>query len=107
MNRVIQGQYAPGSLFKVVIALAALEEGVITPSSTLYCPGYLSIYNTVFRCHKASGHGVVDVHRGLAQSCNVFFYQLGVRLEIERIARYRAPPGWASPPVTCLPRAPA
>jgi penicillin-binding protein 2 len=88
MDRVIQGQYAPGSLFKVVMALAALEEGVITPSTTFYCPGYLSIYNTVFRCHKASGHGVMDVHRALTQSCNVFFYQVGVRLEIERIARY-------------------
>jgi penicillin-binding protein 2 len=88
MNRVIQGQYAPGSLFKVVMALAALEEGVITPSTTFYCPGYLSIYNTVFRCHKASGHGIVDVHQALAKSCNVFFYQVGVRLEIDRIARY-------------------
>jgi penicillin-binding protein 2 len=88
VNRVIQGQYAPGSLFKVVMALAALQEGVITPSTTFYCPGYLSIYNTVFRCHKAAGHGVMDVHRALTQSCNVFFYQVGVRLEIERIARY-------------------
>jgi penicillin-binding protein 2 len=88
MNRVIQGQYAPGSLFKVVIATAGLQEGVITPSTTFFCPGYLAIYNTIFRCHKASGHGVVDVHRALAQSCNVFFYQVGIRLEIERIARY-------------------
>jgi penicillin-binding protein 2 len=70
------------------MALAALQEGVITPSTTFYCPGYLSIYNTVFRCHKAAGHGVMDVHKALAQSCNVFFYQVGVRLEIERIARY-------------------
>jgi penicillin-binding protein 2 len=88
MNRVIQGQYAPGSLFKVVMAVAALEEGVITPETSFYCPGYLSIYNTVFRCHKAAGHGVMDVRRAIAQSCNVFFYQLGVRLEIERIARH-------------------
>lgn len=88
MNRVIQAQYAPGSLFKLVTATAALEEGVITPQTTFYCPGYLSIYNTVFRCHKASGHGIMDVRRALALSCNVFFYQVGVRLEIERIARY-------------------
>jgi penicillin-binding protein 2 len=88
MNRVIQGQYAPGSLFKVVMATAALEEGVITPQTTFYCPGYLSIYNTIFRCHKASGHGVMDVRKAIAQSCNVFFYNVGVRLEIERIARY-------------------
>jgi penicillin-binding protein 2 len=88
MNRVIQGQYAPGSLFKVVMALAALEEGVITPKTTFYCPGYLSIYGTVFRCHRASGHGVVNVVTALQHSCNVFFYEVGVRLEIERIAKY-------------------
>jgi penicillin-binding protein 2 len=88
MNRVIQGTYAPGSTFKVVMATAALEEGVITPSTTFYCPGYLSVYNTVFRCAKASGHGVMDVHRAIAQSCNVFFYQVGIRLEIARIAAY-------------------
>jgi penicillin-binding protein 2 len=88
MNRVIQGQYAPGSLFKVVMAVAALEEGVITPQTTFYCPGYLSIYGTVFRCHRASGHGMVNVTKALQQSCNVFFYEVGVRLEIERIARY-------------------
>ena len=88
LNRVIQGQYAPGSTFKIVIAAAALEEGVITPSTSFYCPGYLSVYNTVFRCHKPSGHGMVDVHRAIAQSCNVFFYQAGIRLEIGRIADY-------------------
>lgn len=89
MNRVIQGQYAPGSLFKIVMALAALEEGVVTPERTFYCPGYLSVYNNVFRCNRAEGHGMVNLRRALAQSCNVYFYQVGVLLEIERIA------GWA------------
>ena len=88
MNRVIQGTYAPGSTFKVVAATAALEEGVITPSTTVYCPGYYSVYGTVFRCHKAAGHGVVDVHKALSQSCNVFFYQAGVKLEITRLAAW-------------------
>jgi len=88
MNRVIQGQYAPGSVFKVVMAVAGLEERVITPATTVYCPGYLSIYNTVFRCNRVTGHGVVDLQLALTHSCNVYFYQLGVRLEIERIARY-------------------
>lgn len=103
MNRVLQGQYAPGSLFKVVMAAAALEEGVITPKTTFYCPGYLAIYDTVFRCHNASGHGVMDVHRALAQSCNVFFYQVGVRLEIERIARWARRFGLGSPSGIDLP----
>jgi penicillin-binding protein 2 len=88
MNRVIQGQYAPGSVFKIVMAVAGLEEGLISPASTIYCPGYLSIYNTVFRCGRATGHGVVDVEKALTHSCNVFFYHLGVKLEIERIAAY-------------------
>ena len=88
MNRVIQGQYAPGSTFKIVMAAAALEEGVITPKTSFYCPGYLSIYGTVFRCNKPAGHGTVTLHEALAQSCNVFFYQVGVRLEIDRIAKW-------------------
>jgi len=103
MNRVIQGQYAPGSLFKVVTALAALDAGVITPSTTFYCPGYLSVYNTVFRCHKASGHGVMNVHQALALSCNVFFYQVGIRLEIERISRYARLLGLGEPTGVDLP----
>ena len=103
MNRVIQGQYAPGSLFKVVTALAALDAGVITPSTTFYCPGYLSVYNTVFRCNKASGHGVMNVHQALTQSCNVFFYQVGIRLEIERISRYARLLGLGEPTGVDLP----
>jgi penicillin-binding protein 2 len=103
MNRVIQGQYSPGSTFKIVMAAAALEEGVITPQTTFYCPGYLSIYNTVFRCHKATGHGVVDVRQALQHSCNVFFYQVGVRLEVDRIARYARLFGLGSPAGVDLP----
>ena len=103
MNRVIQGQYAPGSLFKVVTATAALEEGVITPQTTFYCPGYLSIYGTVFHCHKAAGHGVLNVQRALQQSCNVFFWEVGVRLEIERIARYAKMLGLGAPTGVDLP----
>lgn len=103
VNRVIQGQYAPGSVFKIVIALAGLEEGVITPSTTFYCPGYLSIYNTVFRCAKPTGHGVMDIQKALTHSCNVFFYQVGVRLEVERIARYARRLGLGAPTGIDLP----
>ena len=88
MNRVIQGQYSPGSSFKIAMALAALQEGVITPQTTFNCPGYLNIYNTTFRCHKVEGHGSLDLRRAIALSCNVYFYNVGVRLGIERIARY-------------------
>jgi penicillin-binding protein 2 len=103
VNRVIQGQYSPGSTFKLVIATAALEEGVISPSTTVYCPGYLSVYNTVFRCHKAAGHGVMDVHKALTLSCNVFFYQTGIRLEIGRIAAWAKRLGLGAPTGVDLP----
>jgi penicillin-binding protein 2 len=88
MNRPIQGGYAAGSTFKVLDALAALQEHVITPQTRFHCPGYFSVYNTIFRCHKESGHGTVDMTQALALSCNVYFYNVGVRLEIERISRY-------------------
>jgi penicillin-binding protein 2 len=103
MNRVIQAQYAPGSTFKIVTAIAALEEGIIGPATTFYCPGYLAVYGTVFRCHKAAGHGMLDVRRAMAQSCNVFFYQVGMRLEIERIARWAKRLGLGTPTGVDLP----
>ena len=87
-NRAVQGQYAPGSLFKVVVAAAGLEEGLITPDTTVFCPGYASIYGHVFKCNRPAGHGVVSLGRALGESCNVFFYLLGARLEIQRLASY-------------------
>lgn len=87
-NRAVQGQYPPGSLFKVVVAAAGLEEGLITPESTVYCPGYASIYGHVFKCNRPAGHGTVSLGRAIGESCNVFFYQLGARLEIQRLAAY-------------------
>ena len=87
-NRAVQVQYAPGSLFKVVVAAAGLEEGLITPETTVYCPGYATIYGHVFKCNRPNGHGLVSLGRAIGESCNVFFYQLGARLEIERLAAY-------------------
>ncbi len=103
MNRVIQGQYAPGSLFKIVVASAALESGVIGPATSFYCPGHVTLYDTVFHCHRAQGHGWVNVVKALEQSCNVFFYQVGVRLEIDRIARYAKLMGLGEPTGIDLP----
>jgi len=88
LNRTVQGTYAPGSTFKIVMAIAGLEEGVITPETTVYCPGRVYHYGTLFRCGREGGHGVVDLKTAIAQSCNVYFYQLGVRLEINRIAQW-------------------
>jgi penicillin-binding protein 2 len=103
LNRVIQGQYAPGSTFKLVVATAALEEGVITPQTTFYCPGYLAVYGTVFRCSNPGGHGVVDLRRAIALSCNVFFFQTGIRLEIGRIAAWAKRMGLGAPTGVDLP----
>ena len=61
MNRVIQGAYSPGSTFKVIAATAALEEGVITPATTFYCPGQTTIYGNVFHCSRVGGHGSLDL----------------------------------------------
>lgn len=101
MNRVIQGQYAPGSTFKIIMATAALEEGVIGPSTTFYCPGYLRVYNKVRHC--LGQHGNVSVKRALAVSCNIFFYQLGLRLEIDRIAEWARRFGMGAPTGVDLP----
>jgi penicillin-binding protein 2 len=103
MNRVIQGSYAPGSTFKVVVAIAALEEGLITPQTSFYCPGQLSVYNTVFRCNTPGGHGVVDLRRAIGISCNVYFYQVGIRLEITRLAKWAKLMGLGAPTGVDLP----
>jgi penicillin-binding protein 2 len=103
MNRPVQGIYAPGSTYKVLSALAALQEKVITPETRFHCPGYLSVYNTVFRCHKQSGHGTVNLAQALALSCNVYFYNVGIRLEIERLSRYSRMLGFGAPTGIDLP----
>ena len=87
-NRAIQGQYPPGSTFKIVLAIAALEEGVIRPETKILDPGYYVVGNRAFRDWKEHGHGWVDFHRAIVESCDVYFYQLGVRLGVDRIAHY-------------------
>jgi penicillin-binding protein 2 len=89
-NRLIQGTYPPGSTFKIVMAIAALEEGIITPESTFYCPGHGTFYGRTFRCLRRQGHGTIDLRTAIEQSCNVYFYHLGERLSIDTIHRYAA-----------------
>ncbi len=86
--RATQGQYPPGSTFKIIVAAAALEEGIVNPFTRIHCPGHLRFGNHTFRCWKAGGHGAVNVHEALVHSCDVFFYQVGARLGIDTIARY-------------------
>jgi penicillin-binding protein 2 len=85
-NRAFQNTYAPGSIFKPIVALAALEAGVVSPSDTVFCAGAARIYNHSFRCWKRGGHGRVNLHAALRESCDVYFYHLAPRLGIEAIA---------------------
>ncbi len=87
-NRLIQGTYSPGSTFKIVMAVAGLEEGVITPETTFYCPGHGTFYGRSFKCRRAGGHGQVDLRTAIEQSCNVYFYNVGDRLKIDTIHAY-------------------
>jgi len=87
-NRAITGQYPPGSVFKIVVALAALEEGVVTPEEEIFCNGTYSLGNATYRCWKKQGHGRVNLHRALVESCDVYFYTLGRRLGVDKIAQY-------------------
>jgi penicillin-binding protein 2 len=87
-NRAIQGQYPPGSTFKIVTAAAALEEGAITPFTRLHCGGSYWFANRAYRCWKKGGHGTVDLHRAIVESCDVYFYQVGQRLGVDTISEY-------------------
>ncbi len=87
-NRAISGQYPPGSIFKIAVALAALEEGIVTPDDEVTCTGIYTLGNHSFRCWKKGGHGVVNLHQALKESCDVYFYKTGIRLGIDNIARY-------------------
>ena len=86
MNKAIQAQLAPGSTFKPLMALAGLETGVIDDEYHVGCGGGASFYGHYFHCHKV--HGTVDLHKGIVQSCDVFFYNVGNKLGIDRIAQY-------------------
>jgi penicillin-binding protein 2 len=79
-DRAIQGRYSPGSTFKMAMAVAALEEGVITPETSVYCPGHGNFYGRTFACHKKEGHGTVDLRHAIEQSCDVYFYTVGLML---------------------------
>ncbi|MBI2794121.1 MAG: penicillin-binding protein 2 [Ignavibacteria bacterium] len=86
-NRVSMPQYSPGSTWKPLMALAALQEGIITPTSKLYCAGGYQYGNRFARCH-GGVHGSIDLNTALTVSCNAFFYQLGVKLGMDRIHYY-------------------
>lgn len=87
-NRAVQGQFPPGSTFKIIMAIAGLEEGVINPESYIQDPGFFSFGNRSFRDWKKGGHGAVNLHRAIVESCDTYFYQVGAKLGIDRIAKW-------------------
>lgn len=87
-NKAIQAEYPPASTYKIVTAMAGLEEKVIDQETTYYCPGHYRYGNRVYRCWKRGGHGEVDLTRAIAESCDVYFYQVGEAVGVDRLAHY-------------------
>jgi penicillin-binding protein 2 len=85
-NKAIAGEYAPGSTFKMIVALAALEAGIINKNTTFFCSGSLTLGDGKFHCWKRYGHGLTSLRKGISQSCDVYFYELSRRVGIDRIA---------------------
>jgi len=88
LNRALQSQYPPGSTFKVVTAVAALEEGIISPETKVDCRGGIDYGRWHFGCWRKQGHGVVSLHRAIVESCDTYFYEAGKRLGIDKIYDY-------------------
>jgi penicillin-binding protein 2 len=89
-DRAIQGRYSPGSTFKMAVATAALEEGIITPDFKVYCPGHATFFGRSFQCSlpNGRGHGTLDLRHAIEQSCNVYFYTVGNMVGIDKIHKW-------------------
>jgi len=87
-DRAIQGRYSPGSTFKMAVATAALQEGVITPDFKVHCTGGATFYGRPFKCWKKGGHGTMDLRHAIEQSCNVYFYTIGNMTGIDKIHKW-------------------
>jgi penicillin-binding protein 2 len=87
-NRALAGQYPPGSTYKAIVAAAGLQEGLVDPHKTVYCPGSFRLGRRTYRCWKRAGHGPMDLRDALVQSCDVYFYQLGLELGVDRLAYF-------------------
>ena len=103
LNRTIQTQYAPGSVFKIVVAAAGLQERSITPLDRIYCNGEFHLGTATFKDWKEGGHGTVDLHHAIAQSCNIFFYEAGLKIGGAAIVKYAGAFGFGQPTAIDLP----
>ena len=84
--KAVQGAYPPGSTFKMITALAAMEHGVAAPDETVYCPGHTDVFGTRFHCWKRGGHGNINLHESLKQSCDCYYYEIAQRVGIDKMA---------------------
>jgi penicillin-binding protein 2 len=87
-NRALRGEYPPASTFKVVVAAAALEDNIIGKEDTFFCGGELLVGNRIFKCWKEEGHGRLNLEEAIVDSCDVFFYQLGLKIGMDKIIQY-------------------
>jgi penicillin-binding protein 2 len=87
-DRAIQGRYSPGSTFKMAVALAGLEEGIITPDFHAHCAGHANFYGRDFKCWKKGGHGSIDLRHAIEQSCDVYFYTVANMVGIDKINKW-------------------
>jgi penicillin-binding protein 2 len=101
LNRAIQAQFAPGSTFKPLMALAGLETGAIDDAFTVHCPGFAVFYGHRYKCHEVDG--TVSLHKGIVKSCDVYFYNVGNKLGIDQIAYYATQAGYGQPTGIDLP----
>lgn len=96
-NRALQSAFSPGSVFKPFIAYGALARGLVDPDAVVFCPGHAVFYGRTFRCHRKGGHGWVNLRNAIKVSCDVYFYNLGRRLGIDRIAEIARGFGFGQP----------
>ena len=85
-NKALSGQFSPGSTFKMIVLLAALDKGIIGPDNRIHCSGAMELGDATFHCWKKGGHGWMDAFNGIMQSCDVYFYEVARRTGIDRIA---------------------
>ena len=88
LNKVVQGIYPPGSTYKMITALAGLSKGAIDENTTVYCPGQMTFGNRTYRCWKKGGHGTVNLTKAIGESCDVYFYQVGIKVGVDTLAEY-------------------
>jgi len=96
-NKAIQGEYPPGSAYKIITAIAGFEEGIIDESTQVFCPGSYRFGNRTYRCWKKGGHGQVEIRKAISESCDVYFYKVGELLGVDRLAWYAKASGLGTP----------